>query len=133
MVMLGGIVLIHGVGVDVLSVKRLEPLMRDLNDPFFQVYTPAERAEAEAAAAPLLYYAERFAAKEAVFKALRMDSAHVRLNEIETLHGKYGEPYVALHGWLKQYAEENGVGRIHISISNDTPIVVAYAVCESVN
>ena len=61
--------MIHGVGVDVLSVKRLEPLMRDLNDPFFQVYTPAERAEAEAAAEPLLYYAERFAAKEAVFKA----------------------------------------------------------------
>lgn len=100
------------------------------DDPFFRVYTAAEREEAAASDEPLLYYAGRFAAKEAVFKALRMAGDHVRLDEIETLHGRYGEPCVILHGRLKAYAESEGIRRIHLSLSNDTPFVIAYAVSE---
>lgn len=122
--------MIHGVGVDILSMDRLEHTMCHPNDPFFKVYTPKEREEAALSPSPLRYYAQRFAAKEAVFKSLRMDGDHVRLSDIETLRGPYGEPVASLSGDLAQYAQTHGIRRIHLSLSNDDPWVIAYAVSE---
>ena len=100
------------------------------DDPFFRVYTAAERAEAAASADPLYYYAERFAAKEAVFKALGLDGDHARLNEIETLHGACGRPEVHLYGAIREHALHAGVTAVHISLSGDAPFVIACAVSE---
>lgn len=122
--------MIHGIGVDILSMERLKPLMNTPDDPFFRVYTAAERAEAAASPDPLCYYAGRFAAKEAVFKALSLSGDRVRLSDIETLRGAYGQPVVTLHGTLKAHAEAQNITAVHLSLSNDPPYVVAYAVCE---
>lgn len=122
--------MIHGVGVDILSLERIAPMLREETDPFFRVYTPAERAEAERAEDTALYYAGRFAAKEAVFKSLGMDGDRARLNEIETLHGEYGQPLVTLHGALADFARSKGIATVHLSLSNEPPYVIAYAISE---
>lgn len=122
--------MIHGIGTDILSMERLKPLMNTLDDPFFRVYTAAEREEAAASPDPLCYYAGRFAAKEAVFKALSLSGDRVRLSDIETLRGAYGQPVVTLHGDLKTHAAAQSITAIHLSLSNDPPYVIAYAVCE---
>lgn len=122
--------MIHGIGVDILSMERLRALMNTPDDPFFRVYTAAERTEALAAPDPLCYYAGRFAAKEAVFKALSLSGDRVRLSDIETLRGAYGQPTVTLHGELKRHAAAQSITAIHLSLSNDPPYVIAYAVCE---
>lgn len=122
--------MIHGVGVDILSLERIAPMLQEEDDPFFRVYTPAERAEAKMVESKILYYAGRFAAKEAVFKSLGMDGDRARLNEIETLRGEFGQPLVTLHGALADLAREKGISSVHLSLSNEPPYVIAYAISE---
>lgn len=122
--------MIHGVGVDILSLERIAPMLQREDDPFFRVYTPAERSEAAQAENRVLYYAGRFAAKEAVFKSLGMDGDRVRLNEIETLRGEFGQPLVTLHGSLADFARNQGISSVHLSLSNEPPYVIAYAISE---
>lgn len=121
--------MIHGIGVDIIHEKRLAGLRPE--DPFLRkTFTEGEREAAAQAPVPLRWYAERFAAKEAVFKALQISGEGVRLNEIETLNDENGIPRVTLYGALRERAEQLGICRIHISLSNEDPISVAYAVCE---
>ena len=54
----------------------------------------------------------------------------VRLEQIEILRGKAGEPYVVLYGETKIYAQECGVEKIHISLSDSSSVAIAYAVAE---
>ena len=122
--------MIHGIGVDLIDEGRLGPLADPL-DPFItKVYTAAEQAEALASPHPHRYYAERFAAKEALFKALRISGDGVRLNEIETLNDGHGAPFIRLYGALEQRARELGIAAIHVSLSNDPPYSTAFVVCE---
>ena len=94
--------MIHGVGIDLIDERRLGPL-DDPQDPFItKVYTQAEQAQALASQYPRRYYAERFAAKEALFKALRISGDGVHLSEIETLNGEHGAPFIQLYGSLEQ-------------------------------
>lgn len=124
--------MLRGVGVDLLSMERIRPLLGAPEDPFFErTYTPAERAAARASADPLRYYAERFAAKEAVFKALGISGEGVRLNQIETLNDKTGAPQVRLYGALEERGRRLGIVSIHISLSHEPPFVAAFAVCEA--
>ena len=123
--------MIHGIGVDLIDEGRLGPLADPLTDPFItKVYTKAEQAEALASQDPRRYYAERFAAKEALFKALRISGEGVRLNEIETLSDEHGAPFIRLCGALEQRARELGIAAIHVSLSNDPPYSTAFVVCE---
>ena len=122
--------MIHGVGIDLIVERRLGPL-DDPQDPFItKVYTQAEQAQALASQYPRRYYAERFAAKEALFKALRISGDGVHLSEIETLNGEHGAPFIQLYGSLEQRARELGITAIHVSLSNDSPYSTAFVVCE---
>lgn len=123
--------MVHGIGVDLIDERRLGPQVISPNDPFItKTFTGAEQAEALAAPAPRRYYAERFAAKEALFKALRISATGVRLNEIETLNDEHGAPFIRLLGALEQRAQELGIVAIHVSLSNDSPYSTAFVVCE---
>lgn len=122
--------MIHGIGVDLMDQRRLGPLDDPL-DPFItKVYTRAEQAQALATPDPRRYYAERFAAKEALFKALRISGEEVRLNEIETLNDETGAPFIRLYGALERKARKLGITAVHVSLSNDSPYSMAFVVCE---
>lgn len=124
--------MIHGIGIDFIDERRIRPLLDTPSDSFFQkTYTEAERMQAEGSVEPIRYYAERFAAKEAVFKALRISGDGVRLNEIETLNDDTGAPYVKLYGYLEQCRQKMGISAIHISITRDPPYSLAYVICET--
>lgn len=112
--------------MDILAVSRLRPLMQWSSDPFWQkMFSEAERREAALRNDPLSYFAGRWAAKEAVMKALPSwrnpeDSART-LEEcnIEILTGENGEPYLLICG-----RERN----ISVSISHEAEYAVAFAV-----
>lgn len=124
--------MIYGIGVDILSVARLEDLRGNYSDPFFKkTYTDAEFLEALNRSNPIKYFAERFAAKEAVFKALQIASDAFRFNQIETLNDKSGCPHINLYGHVKEVKEKMGITNLYISLSNDGDFVVAFAVCET--
>ena len=123
--------MIYGVGIDILEVSRLETLRGRYDDPFFtKTYTGAERAAAMERADPIVWFAGRFAVKEAVFKALGVSSAAFRWSDIETLNDAAGRPYVVLRGEAKRAADEAGVRRVFVSLSNDGGFVAAFAVAE---
>ena len=123
--------MIVGIGVDILSVARLENLRGKYDDSFFKkTFTKAEYETGLKRPDPIIYFTQRFAAKEAVFKALNVKSAAFRFNEVETLNDDSGKPYVVLHGEAKRLRDEAGIKRILISLSSDGGYAIAYAVCE---
>ena len=79
---------------------------------------------------PLYSYATRFAGKEAVFKALQIDSDMIRLNEIEILENKSGAPTVSLLGNARMIADRFSISKIHISLTYDIRYACAYAIAE---
>ena len=122
--------MILGVGTDILDMRRLSPAFLRPGDPFFRrAFTPAEIAQGQARPEPLKYFATRFAGKEAVFKSLRTSPDGADLGEIEILDDEEtGAPRCALHGELLRRA---GGGAVHISLSWDGELAVAFAVLEA--
>lgn len=123
--------MIYGIGIDVLSTAKLDDLRGNFDDPFYcKTFTAAEYDAGLKRADPLAYFCERFAAKEAVFKALNISSAEFRFTDIETLNNETGMPYITLYGSAKRLSDELGIKRLHISLSCDGGYAAAFAVCE---
>ena len=122
--------MIRGVGTDLLDMRRLFPGNLREDDPFFRrTFTAGEIAQGRERGGALSYYAGRFAAKEAVFKALRTSSEGADLGEIEILDDAEGRPCCALRGDMAARAGENA--RLHVSLSWDGDWALAFAVYET--
>ena len=120
--------MIHGIGTDLLAIERIRSLYNsNPEDAFFRLtFTEQERSLILSRPAPLYSYA----GKEAVFKALRIHSDNIRLNEIEILEDKTGAPTVTLLGNARLLADQLQISFIHISLSYDTGYASAYVICE---
>ena len=115
-------------GVDILYIDRLKrALGRDDKAFLDSVYSQAEQEAAGQKPVPLIYYATRFAGKEAVIKALSRCEGELRFNEIEILTEEGGAPFVRLSGDVKRAAEEQSLTGISISLSSDTDYAIAFA------
>lgn len=79
---------------------------------------------------PALFFATRFAGKEAVFKCFGIDGGSIRLNEIEILTADSGVPRVSLFGALREIAGQKGITAIQISLSYDSEYAVAFALAQ---
>lgn len=124
--------MIHGVGTDILDIEKIEHLDGDYADPFFlKTFTDQEHDQAAARPDPNIFYATRFAAKEAVFKSLGLDSNRVRLDEIEITTNSLGAPGVRLRGSLKKIAKLNQITKVNLSLSWDGQYALAFAIAEN--
>ena len=125
--------MIHGIGVDILHCDRIQHRDDDWSDPFInKTYTQRELAEGRNSANPKRWFAERFAAKEAVFKTLGISCEHIRWSDIEVLTDAVGKPVVTLYGAVLDEVRRIN-GRIHLSLSEDIGVTIAFAVCETVS
>lgn len=123
--------MIHGIGTDVLDIDKIKALKADYTDSFFcKAFTDCERDQAFSRTDPDIFFATRFAAKEAVFKCLGIDGNHVRLCDIEIITDSLGIPRVRLCGMLHAVAEQQGIKNIHLSLSWDGPCALAFAIAE---
>jgi holo-[acyl-carrier protein] synthase len=124
--------MILGIGTDILKIQRILDVSGNADDPFFRnTYTAKEQEEAEGRHNPALYYATRFAGKEAVFKCLGVDGKDIKLNEIEILGSEIGQPYVVLSGNAQAAATKKGIRNIAISLSYDNDYAIGFAVAEN--
>jgi len=125
--------MIVGVGNDILEVARMKrELGRAGGGLKRDVFTPAEIAYCEGKRYPARHFAARFAAKEALFKALGAGAARgLAWREVEVSHGPAGEPRLLLHGSVRKVADELGVRRAFISLSHTAGLAAAYCVLES--
>jgi holo-[acyl-carrier protein] synthase len=125
--------MIVGVGHDVFEVARMEAELGREGPPFRDgLFTAAEVAYCEAKRYPARHFAARFAAKEAVFKALGEDPARgPRWREVEIFNEATGKPRVVLHGKTRDLARDRQVDAVLLSMSHTADLAAATVVLES--
>ena len=115
-----------GIGVDLVNVGMLEELLASGSSAFLDTcWTDAEQRDAENSPERL---ASRWAAKEAVMKALRRGLGDVDPLDIEVTHCINGAPTVRLQRSAAEAAEQAGAGKLHVSMSHEQGWAVAFAV-----
>jgi holo-[acyl-carrier protein] synthase len=113
-------------GIDLVEIGRLEGVEPAIRTRFLRrVFTPQELEDARDSN---LHLAGRFAAKEAVVKALGCGIGPVSWQEIEILRGQSGEPLLVLHGKASQIASDQRLTTWSVSISHTSAFAVAVAV-----
>ena len=130
--------MILGVGTDIVDARRIGNLIDQFADKFTdRIFTPSERAAAAATSQPRAYFAKRFAAKEAVYKALSgAEVAGLGWQQAETLSLPNGMPVMSLTGQCKAALEEltpDGYkANATISLSDEPPYALAFVIISAV-
>ena len=113
-------------GVDLIEIERFERIEPNIRTRFLhRVLTAQERLEVKDNNATL---AGKFAAKEAVVKALGCGIGPVSFQEMEILHDRNGQPILNLYENAKRIAEENNLTTWSVSISHSQHYAVAVAI-----
>ncbi len=121
--------MIIGTGVDIVEIGRITKAAS--KERFMErIYCDAEIRIFEACRLKMETVAGRFAAKEAVLKALGCGLGDIPMRCIEVLRASSGQPYISLSGEARQKAEELGVKRMHVSISHSALYAVAQVIAE---
>ncbi len=125
--------MIIGIGTDIFLMSRLSKAVIQEEDAFLRrAYTQKEHEETKNRFDKHIFYATRFCAKEAVYKAISSIGLEFKPIEIEILTDSNGKPHVYLHGKTKEVLDKmtNGKYKIHISISYDTEYATSFAIAE---
>lgn len=120
--------MIAGIGVDVVDLGRFEAAVGRSPRLADRLFAPGERV-VDGRPRPLSSLAARFAAKEALIKALG-GSDGVRWHEVEIVSDPQGNPDFAFHGELARMLERRGITATHLSISHDAGVAVAFVIAE---
>ena len=122
--------MIFGIGTDMVEISRIQKAI-EKNPRFLQkVYTEKEIAYCQRKRNPWQSFAARFAAKEAVSKAMGTGLGKIGLRDIEVVNQSSGRPQIVLYGEAKAFAIEHGFGCIHISLSHSEAYAIATAIIE---
>ena len=113
-----------GVGIDVADIARFEEALVRTPSLLERLFTPAEQAR------PLASLAARFAAKEALAKALGAPDG-MAWHDAEVVSEESGRPRFDLRGTVLARANDLGVASVHLSLSHDAGIASAVVVLES--
>ncbi|MFO7695798.1 MAG: holo-ACP synthase [Anaerolineae bacterium] len=114
------------VGVDIIEISRIARALNRFGDRFLQrVYTPAELAYCRGRVPEL---AARFAAKEAISKALGTGLVGISWSEMEILADRRGKPMVTLHDRAEKRAQELGLDTWAVSLTHSDDHAVAMVV-----
>ena len=122
--------MIFGVGTDLVEIDRIQKAI-EKNSRFLQkVYTEEEIRYCQRKKNPWQSFAARFAAKEAVSKALGTGLGKIGLTDIEVQNQSTGQPQIVLHGAAQIFAQTHGIKRVHISLSHSEVYAIATAIVE---
>jgi holo-[acyl-carrier protein] synthase len=122
-----------GVGTDIVAVARISALMRERGLTFLERWFTAREIDyCSSKAVPSRHFAARFAAKEAVAKALPLVwDGPLPWRSIEIINDPHGAPSVSLAGALLDAATRAGVGEIRVSLSHCDQYAIAFALVAS--
>ena len=119
----------QAIGIDIVEIKRLRRVSKKWGEDFLKkVYTDRELAYANARRFPHQHLAARFAAKEAIFKALgEVERDFVGWKNIEILNDAYGKPVVHWHGAAEKVRKKRKLKNVVVSLSHTENYAVASA------
>lgn len=124
--------MIFGTGIDIIEVSRIKAVMeRDIGFRE-KIFTPGEIAYCETKKHKFENYAARFSAKEAFLKAIGTGWRFgIRFADIDVFHDEYGKPMIRLSGKAEELSREEGISKIHVSLSHLKEIATAIVVVET--
>jgi holo-[acyl-carrier protein] synthase len=122
--------MIFGVGTDLVQVERIEATYRQFGGHFVErLLMPEERALFDPARRPVRFLAMRFAAKEAISKALGTGFRHgIWIRDLGFLQNAWGRPEVIFSARGRAVADRLGAGEGHVSLTDESGLVMAFAV-----
>ena len=124
--------MIVGIGVDIVEIERLREVLQRQQDRFVRrVFTEGEQEYCRAHRDPVPHYAARFAAKEALFKALGTGWAKgISWRDAEVVREAVKAPVLVLHGQAEKLSLALGARATHLSLSHSRGFAVAVVVIE---
>lgn len=125
--------MIYGIGIDVIQPHRVARLLEKYGDRFVdRVLTPLERPRYERTKQPVLFLANRFAAKEAFSKAMGTGFRYpVTLQCISVVQNSAGKPGFSFNDALAEMVRERGIAGHHLTISDESSLACACVVLET--
>jgi holo-[acyl-carrier protein] synthase len=129
---------IYGVGTDLVEIGRIAAALERFGERFVErILGPQERARysarrARSASRGLAFLATRFAAKEAVSKALGLGMrSPMSWRAVEIVNAPSGQPQVVVHGALADFVRTKRL-RLSVSVSDEQAMAMAFVVAEAV-
>ncbi|HSR69714.1 MAG TPA: holo-ACP synthase [Acidobacteriota bacterium] len=123
--------MIIGIGVDIVEVERMRKAMANSAPLREKVFTENEIRYCGERKTQNQNFAGRFAAKEAVLKALGTGwSVGIRWTDVETLPDDRGKPQIVLHGKAKEIYQASGANSAHVTITHSEHNAVAVVILE---
>ena len=124
--------MIYGIGTDIVESSRIAQSLERFGERFARrILTDSEFSEYYVSTKRVSFLASRFAAKEALSKAIGTGLRHpVNLNYIPITHDDLGKPFFQFHPDLDQLITNKGITRLHLSISDEINMVCAFVVLE---
>lgn len=122
--------MIYGIGVDVLEVRRIGETLQRFGTRFIEhLLMPQEQAQLAATQRRERFIAMRFAAKEAIVKAMGTGFAHgVWIRDVGVVQNAWGKPEVVFSERGERVRQGLGVGEGHVTLTDEAGLVVAVAV-----
>ncbi len=124
--------MIHGIGVDVVSIGRIRRTLKRWGDRFMRrCFTEEEVAYCTRRRDPAPSFSVRFAAKEAFFKALGPGQGRgIRWREVGVRNDRAGRPTLSVSPDRRALMDAAGITGCHVSLSHDGDVAVAYVILE---
>lgn len=125
--------MIVGMGTDLVEIARIERVLQKTDQAFARrVLMEPELSQFEQHRFPARFLAKRWAAKEAIAKALGTGIAQgVGFHQLQISHNAAGRPLVVLKGQALKVAQQLGAVHWHLSISDEQHYAVAFAIAET--
>ena len=122
--------MIFGIGVDVLEAARIHRTLERFGERFIEhLLMPEERAQLARTQRRERFLAMRFAAKEAIVKAMGTGFAHgMWIRDVGVVQNAWGRPEVVFSARGEQVRRGLGVGDAHVTLTDEAGLVVAVAV-----
>jgi phosphopantetheine--protein transferase-like protein len=117
-----------GVGIDVCEVDRMRRVLARTPGFAARVFTEDEQAYCRRRRDPVERFAARFAAKEAVLKAMGVGLGACASREIEVVRAESGAPSLALRGAAAGLAAARGIADWHVSLSHTSAVAEALVI-----
>lgn len=124
--------MIYGIGTDLVEPSRIARLLEKYGERFAKrLLTDEEWPEYLKSGQPAMFLAKRFAAKEALSKAIGTGFRYpVSLSHIGVRHDPLGKPHFAFHPALSALVKDEGITRHHLSISDELNLACAFVILE---
>jgi holo-[acyl-carrier protein] synthase len=121
---------IFGIGVDVLESARITRTLERFGAHFIErLLMPEERTQLERTQRPARFLAMRFAAKEAIVKAMGTGFGHgVWIRDVGVVQNAWGKPEVVFSPRGERVRRALGIGEGHVTLTDEAGLVVAVAV-----